>query len=164
VVIFRSWFCLNRHCRHEWTEADADHPPCPRCGGLRVKWIPGTTGIISGKTKAIDATAKDLIARNPQGVNINYQSPRRGERMMPKVNPVPTGRSRRWQAPGQAGWAIDLPETPNGQLYNQSYCAPAGVTAKLSTAVGTPRGAHKWAATGTGAVPRYEARHRGKVP
>jgi hypothetical protein len=159
-MIYRTWFCLNRHCKYEFTMADADHPPCPRCGGLHVKWIPGTTGIISGKTRAIDATVKDLQARNPQGVDINYQSPRRGERMMPRINPVTNGRSRKWSP--QAGWNIDLPETPNGQLYNQSICSPAGITAKLSTPVGTAHGAHKWAATSTGVVPRYEARHSGK--
>ena len=158
-MIYRTWFCLNRYCKHEFTQADADHPPCPRCGGLHVKWIPGTTGVISSKTRAIDQTVKEM--RGQYG-DVNFASPRRHERMQPKANPTPTGRSRRWQAPGQNGWAIDLPETPNGQLYNQSVCAPAGITAKLSTSVNTVQGPHKWAASSTGAVPKFEARHNPK--
>lgn len=136
--------------------ADKDHPPCPRCGCLHVKWIPRTTGVISGKTQNIDRTVKELVA---QSGDKNYNSPRRGERAAPRLNPTVTpGRTMKFaptDAPG-AGWALDIP-TANGVPL--TYCGPTGVTAKVGNAM-VGDGAARVKATRAGPTPRYEARHR----
>lgn len=163
-MIYKTWFCLNRNCRHEFTVADVENPPCPRCTGTRVQWIPRTTGVISSRTRNIDNTVKEL--RQAYG-DKNYRSPVAGEAVNPKPNIVPVpGRTRRFAPAGGPGWGVDLPMTPNHQLYDAAYCGPTGVTAKVSAQVGNapskvpldPR-----AATSTGAIPRFEARHQGAI-
>ncbi|HEX8809797.1 MAG TPA: hypothetical protein VF760_12470, partial [Xanthobacteraceae bacterium] len=59
-MIFRTWICLNRNCLRENTVADADHPPCPYCGGARVKWLPKPVATMSTRTRNIDATVAEL--------------------------------------------------------------------------------------------------------
>lgn len=158
-MIYRTWFCLNKHCRHEFTVADKENPPCPRCTGIHVKWLPKPVGIISGKTKQTDADVKGL--QRIYGEK-NYRSPVRGERAAPKVNPslVP-GQTARYGAPGAPGWNTEIPIDPNTGVMPGSYCGPTGVTAKLGTAIGNRTPLHKLAATPTGGIPRIEATHRG---
>src|ERR1700752_3663062 len=129
-MIYRTWYCLNKNCRHEFTGADADHRPCPRCTGVKVKWIPRTTGIMSGKTRAIDNTVADL--RKVYG-DKNYNSPQLGRRAEPKHNPdLVQGRTAKFAAPGALGWATDIPIDPNTGKMPSSYCGTTGVTAKVS--------------------------------
>lgn len=158
-MINRTWFCLNRHCKHEFTLADTDHPPCPRCGGIHVRWVPKPIAIRSAATTKADRTVTEMHA---QLGDKNFNSPRMGERMAPKVNPTPVpGRTQKFApvgAPG-AGWAVDMPLDQNGQMTG-SYCGPTGVTAKVAHQVGTKVPVDKRAATATGAVPKYEATHR----
>lgn len=156
-MIYRTWFCLNRHCQHEFTVVDVDNPPCPRCSGTRVKWLPRTTGIISGKTAAIDKTVAEL---KTQYGDVNFNSPRAGERMQPRSMPglVP-GRTRRYAPGGGGGWAAELPTDPNGRLYDSAYCGHTGVTSKVAAQVGNRVPVDKRAATTTGAIPKFEARH-----
>ena len=59
-MIYRTWLCLNRYCLHENTVADADHPPCPACGGLKVKWLPKAVAIKSARTNSIDNTVAPI--------------------------------------------------------------------------------------------------------
>ena len=154
MVIFRSWFCLNRHCRHEFTVADLDHPPCPRCGGSKVRWLPRTVGVISAKTQAIDATVKETL----QVIgDKNYTSPRMGERMAPPLNPMARGPTKKF-APAP-GWAIDCPVGADGNI-NQAFCAPAGITAKVNHGVGTKTQLRADSPSSTGMLPKYEAVHR----
>ena len=154
-MIYRTYFCLNRNCKHEFTVADLDHPPCPRCGGEKVQWIPKTTGVISARTANVDATVKEALAFVGDK---NYNSPRMGERMAPKLNPSIAGMATKKFA-AAPGWAIDCPVGKDGNI-NQAYCAPAGVTAKVSHGVGTKSKVRGDSPSPTGMIPKYEAVHR----
>jgi hypothetical protein len=132
-MIYRTWICLNRYCLHENTVADVEYPPCPRCGGAKVKWIPKAVNIKSERTQNIDADVKQL--RDVYG-DKNYQSPRRGERMAPKLNPsVNPARTMPFTAPGHPGWAANLPVDPQTGA-PLPYCTTTNVTAPLKAEVG----------------------------
>jgi hypothetical protein len=156
-MIYRSWFCLNKHCRHEFTLADADHPPCPRCGCAHVKWLPKPFGIKSERTRQADLAVKEVIAASGDK---NYNSPRMHERMEPRHNPVPIkGQTRKYVAPGMEGWAAEVPVDKNGHYFG-SYCGTTGVTAPVAVPQNTRAGVSSRAPSSTGAVPIIEASHR----
>jgi hypothetical protein len=99
-MINRTLFCLNKHCRHEFTMATQGeaHPPCPRCGNLHVRWVPKPVAIRSQATQKIDATVAELVGQK------NMNSPRMGERMQPRINPtVVPGRTQRFAPAGAPG-------------------------------------------------------------
>ena len=153
-MIYRSWICLNRNCLHQWTEVDSDHPPCPRCAGSKVQWVPKTTGVISQKTQSIDATVKETVKAIGDK---NYASPKMGQRMAPKINPTPTSHTKKF-APAP-GWSIDCPVGADGNI-NQAFCAPAGITAKVSHGIGRKSQVRADSPSPTGMIPKYEAVHR----
>jgi hypothetical protein len=162
-MIIRSWACLNRHCLHSW-DGEGDHPPCPECRGIRVKWIPRPFAIKSEKTKAVDRSVAQLTSVYGDK---DYRSPRRHESMAPKVNPsVTPGKTMRYNPAGGnavAGAGIDMPIDQQGRPV--AICAPTGVTAKLPVSgleqkVGVSSRTHSKSG-GTGAVPNYQARHQG---
>jgi hypothetical protein len=78
-MIIRTWGCLNRRCRNEWT-ADGDHPPCPKCGALKVKWIPGGFHVAK-KSPGYDKTIRSITER--AGMT-NMNDPAAGERAAPR--------------------------------------------------------------------------------
>ncbi|HWS65698.1 MAG TPA: hypothetical protein VN325_23310 [Steroidobacteraceae bacterium] len=154
-MIYRSWFCLNKHCKSEFTVADADHPPCPRCGGLHVRWLPKPFGIKSERTKQADKAVKEVIETYGDK---NYVSPTRYERMEPRHNPIPIkGQTRKYVAPGMDGWAAEIPVDKNGHYFS-SYCAPTGVTAPVSAALNARTPVSTQSPSPTGSVPKFEAR------
>jgi hypothetical protein len=158
-MIIRTWFCLNRWCKTTF-DGEGDHPPCPRCGGIHVQWVPKPVAIRSEKTKQIDRTVAQLTGTYGDK---DYRSPRRHERMAPPVNPTVTpGKTRRFEP--VKGWAVELPLDQNGAPVG--ICAPTGVTAVQKAAVGARAPIDKRSATATGAVPKYEARHNppGGIP
>jgi hypothetical protein len=55
----RSWRCLNGRCDHAFT-AWEPNPSCPKCGCVRVNWIPGG-GHCGGTAKAADAELRALV-------------------------------------------------------------------------------------------------------
>lgn len=154
-MIIRSWACLNRHCINQF-DGEGEFPPCPKCGGMRVKWVPRPVAIRSAKTTQIDRTVAQLTATYGDK---DYRSPRRHESVAPKINPATTpGKTRRFEP--MTGWAVDLPLDAAGNP--ASICAPTGVTAKLPIAadkLGTRTPLDKRSASPTGAVPIYEGRH-----
>ena len=157
-MIYHTYFCLNRNCKHEFTVVDQDHPPCPRCTGKKVQWIPRTTGVISGKTSSIDKTVKDLVQTYGDK---NYNSPRAGLRAAPQVNPsVVPGRTRKFAPANAPGWALEIPTDGNGWLTGNAYCGPTGVTANVTHGQGVKTQLRKESPTPTGSVPKYEAAHR----
>jgi hypothetical protein len=163
-MINRTWFCLNRYCKHEFTMADADHPPCPRCGGLHVRWVPKPIAIKSAATQKADRTVADM---QKQYGDQNFNSPRMHERMQPRVNPVAVpGKTQRF-APAAAvpGFALDVPVGPSGTI-EQAYCGPTGVTAKVSASVGQRTQTTRVGGKGLGVGGRFEAVHRpaGGIP
>ena len=110
-MITRSWFCLNKHCKREFTVATEGeaHPPCVYCGGLHVRWVPKPVAIKSAATQKVDKTVADTLKYMS---NNTFNSPRMGERMAPRVNPTPGGNTHRF-APA-AGWAADVPVDNSG--------------------------------------------------
>jgi hypothetical protein len=162
-VIVRSWACLNRHCVNVFDMADADFPPCPRCGGLRVKWVPRPIAIKSEKTKQIDRTVTQLTETYGDK---NYRSPRKHEATAPKVNPTVTpGKSMTFSPAGMPGWKTEVPLDAKGAP--AAICAPTGVTASL-TVKGLEKKVpvDKRSPTSHGSRPKYEASWRppGGVP
>lgn len=130
-MIIRTYSCLNRRCRHEF-DSDGDFPPCPRCRGLRVQWVPRPVNINSARTAGIDATARQLAA--DYGLT-NFRSPQPGQPAIPPARPAPpqppppaSGRANVFEP--QQGWRITLPDDAL-QGAGHAVCAPTGVTAKV---------------------------------
>ena len=84
-MLSRNWQCMNGRCRSVFHSYDHGNPPCPRCGCVRVTWIPGG-GHVSN-VKGPDATLRSLANSYAMG-DINSASPSRLNRSMPKHNPV----------------------------------------------------------------------------
>lgn len=150
-MIYRTWICLNRYCLRENTVADADHPPCPYCGGLRVKWVPKPVATMSQRTRNIDATVREIIATNGDK---NWNSPVRDGRAAPKVNPSLGSHTTQFSPAGMLGWTGTVPVDPKTGA-PLAACVNTSVTAPLSAPIGR---AH----TGSQRlkpVPSVEARH-----
>lgn len=121
-MIIRTYSCLNRRCRHEF-DSDGDFPPCPRCRGLRVQWIPKPVNINSERTRRIDATGRQLATdfgltnfRTPQAGQAAVAAPTAGKE--PNIfEPLP-------------GWRIAVPDAAL-QGRGAALCAPTGVTSKV---------------------------------
>lgn len=163
-MIVRTYSCLNRRCRHEF-DSDGDFPPCPRCRGLRVQWVPRPVNINSSRTASIDATARQLAA--DFGLT-NFRTPEAGRAAMPAPatpSPAapPTGRDGQVFEP-MKGWRIKLPdEALSGS--GHSVCAPTGVTAKVK--VDPNSGGLRPANWGPDLIrqnTRIEGTHRGRIP
>jgi len=150
-VIRRTWACLNRHCIHEFT-TEGNYPPCPQCGGIRVKWLPQPFAIKSEATRKVDATVAEVSKTLGEK---NYRSPVRGESMAPKVAAAPP-RGTMKVSP-QPGWSLDVPTDRAG--YPVSFCGPTGVSSRLSTQVGDR--VSKVRASGPGPTPRVVHTHKG---
>jgi hypothetical protein len=119
----RSFSCLNRRCRYEFT-TDADHPPCPRCRGLRVQWVPKSFGINTARTASIDKTARDLAS--DFGLT-NFRTPEAGRAAV--ALPASTGQTAGTFEP-QPGWKINIPAAALTG-HGSAVCMPTGVTAKV---------------------------------
>jgi hypothetical protein len=146
---------LNRFCIHQW-DGEGEHPPCPRCGGIQVKWVPKPVAIKSEKTKQVDRTVAQLTATYGDK---DYRSPRRHERMAPQVNPsVVAGKTMDFTPKGFSGWTTKVPVDANGNPH--AICAPTGVTAKLPIQGLEKRvPVSKASPSTTGSRPQWEARH-----
>jgi hypothetical protein len=124
-MVTRTWACLNRHCQSQF-DHEADFPPCPRCGGIRVKWLPRPFGILSTGTRQADQTAKSLA---DDFQLTDFRSPATGRNnSLPHGAPAAAQNAVSWAAPGMHGW--NLPADAQGRVL--SACVPTGVTAKLS--------------------------------
>ena len=128
-MVIRSYSCLNRRCQTEF-DSSGDFPPCPRCRGLRVQWVPRPVAIRSSATTAIDATARQIAT--DYGLT-NFATPERGKpAIRPAPGPQPTHSPHRGEPnvfEPQPGWRVKLPD--NVLAANQAACMPAGVTAKI---------------------------------
>lgn len=125
-MIIRTWGCLNRRCRNEWT-ADGDHPPCPKCGGLKVKWIPGGFAIAK-KSPGYDKTIRTLTDR--AGMT-DMNEPRAGERAKPK--PV-IPNAAKFQDVTVGGFSGKVGLDKNGAPV--PTCLPNGMTDTMSVPLG----------------------------
>lgn len=159
-MITRTYSCLNRRCQTEF-DATADHPPCPRCRGLRVQWVPKPVAINSGATRQIDHTAARLAA--DFGMS-NFRSPSRGKPASLAAAPAPVSAERNVFEP-MPGWRINLPAAALSGA-GAAVCAPTGVTAKVKVDPNAGPLKETNPATGMAALRAatvIEARHAGKV-
>jgi hypothetical protein len=156
-MIIRSYSCLNRRCRAEF-DSDGDFPPCPRCRGLRVQWVPRPVAINSARTAAIDATARGLAA--DFGMT-NFRTPVAGQAAMPPPAAPPDGNVFE----PQKGWRIKLPDAALSGA-GHAVCAPTGVIAKVKV---DPNGGSLKENPGYGldrmrSHTQIEGTHRGRIP
>ena len=84
-MLSRDWQCLNGRCGATFHSYAHGNPPCPRCGCLRVSWLPGGGHVSS--VKALDASLRALAASYGFS-DINSASPSRLNRAMPKHDPA----------------------------------------------------------------------------
>jgi hypothetical protein len=138
---------LNRHCVLEFT-VEGEQPPCPRCGGTKVKWLPRPFAIRSEATRKVDATVAEVVA--VQG-DKNYASPVRGERMAPRVNPT--------LGAGLTMTPSGIPVDRNGNP--QFYCGTVPVTAATVASLPPPAPGKTFKPPTVFSRTRYEGRHRG---
>lgn len=126
MPVTRTYECLNRHCRRQFNST-ANHPPCPRCRGIHVKWVPGTFAILA-KAPAVDRTVRDLA--ETQDVK-NFRSPKRGRGVALPRAPVPasSGRTMPFTPTGASGWTAQVPVDAKGAPI--AACVPTNVTAPL---------------------------------
>jgi len=125
-MVIRSYTCLNRNCRNEFDSSE-DHPPCPRCRGLRVQWLPRPVNINSrGRAAAIDKTVRELVEAHGM---TDFRSPQRGESVMKRPTPPPSGEAHAFEP--QPGWRINMPDSAM-QGRGHAVCATTGVTAKVA--------------------------------
>lgn len=61
AFILRSWQCLNRRCKSIFDHGDPN-PACPKCGNVRVQWVPGG-GHIAKVAPGMDRTLRGLANR-----------------------------------------------------------------------------------------------------
>jgi hypothetical protein len=156
-MIIRSYSCLNRRCQYQF-DADADHPPCPRCQGLRVQWVPRPININSGRSAAIDKTARELAA--DFGMS-DFRTPELGKSAVRRAPALESTfpKTTNMTFEPQPGWRINIPESAL-QGGGHAVCAPTGVTAKIR--VDPNQGALKAdPRVDMRSVTRIEASHRG---
>ncbi len=57
--IIRTYLCGNGECAAEFDNGDPA-PQCPKCGCVRVSWLPRGGNILSAATKHNDRTVKGI--------------------------------------------------------------------------------------------------------
>jgi len=154
-MVTRAYSCLNRNCRNEFN-SEADHPPCPRCRGLRVQWLPKPFGINKGSA-SIDRTVRQLA--EDYGMK-DFRSPQRGQQVKIPTAVTANGRQAGTFEP-QKGWRIPMPESALSGA-GHAVCAPTGVTAKVSVAFDQKVAASKTLGAGSQIEGSY--RPKGGVP
>lgn len=86
-MISRDWHCQNEACGHAFHSFEKGNPPCPKCGCVRVSWIPGG-GHVMAMAPRIDKRLR-MIAEQQGMKNLNSPSPSRLNRAAPRVNVPP---------------------------------------------------------------------------
>src|SRR6516225_11827006 len=124
----RTFSCLNRRCQFTF-DSEFDHPPCPHCRGLRVQWVPRPVAIASGRSAAIDKTARELAA--DFGLS-NFRSPVAGKSAIAPPAPAtpPPQRGEPMTFEPLPGWRVKMPDSAL-QGTGHAICTTTGVTAKV---------------------------------
>jgi hypothetical protein len=155
--VLRSWQCQNARCNKQFDAWEA-YPTCPKCGNVRVQWIPGG-GHIAGTAAAADSELKKLA--DQFGLS-NLNSARRDQAAKPVV--TPPAAPREWHnamqfAPGFAATPYVMGQ--NGRP--MPVCVPSmqGVSFKTKVMPGNAV-AHSRTVPGVHAGTRIEASHRPK--
>lgn len=124
-MISRDWQCLNRQCGQPFHSFDPS-PACPRCGNVRVHWIPGG-GHIGATAPKMDRELRRLSDQFG-GMNFNSPSESRLNRAAPRAN-HPNPQSAIGQKSFGPGFTANIYE-------NRASCevSQARVNLKASTA------------------------------
>lgn len=86
-MISRDWMCLNPRCRSTFHSFEKANPPCPKCGCMRVDWVPGG-GHIMAMAPRVDKRLR-AISDQHGGMNLNSPSPSRVNRAAPRLETPP---------------------------------------------------------------------------
>jgi len=130
-MISRDWQCMNQSCGETFHSYEKANPGCPRCGCVRVNWIPAG-GHIGKVAPRADATLRSL-ADSYAMTDMNSPSHSRLNRAMPALQQPATDPSlgQRHFAPG-----FSSPVSPHG-----ATCAPstAPIDVRGKVQIGVPR-------------------------
>lgn len=159
----RTFACLNRRCKNEF-DSQRDHPPCPLCQGLKVKWVPKGFAIVS-KSTGYDATIKTLADR--AGLT-NVNDPRAGQRAAPHApNAVKYVEQKFGSFSGKVGLdarGAPVPTClPNGMTDTVAIQVTSGQQPKFTPSVAVPhrQGDRTVMAPLRGPTPKIVAKHKG---
>ena len=135
MPVWRTWNCLNRRCRNTFN-AQEDFPPCPRCGGLRVNWIPRPVAV-HGASAQNRKTIVNEVEEQARAAGIDQiRSTMRGDPAATRVtiNTAVGGRTSDLDYEPVSGWKVRLPAQALSGRSGASVCAPTGMTAPLKNA------------------------------
>ncbi len=134
-MISRDWHCLNERCAHEFHSFDAANPPCPKCGCVRVSWIPGG-GHIMAMAPRVDARLRSIADQHGM-TNLNSPSPSRLNRAAPRIEakPISPEMGIRNFGPG-----FSAPVSAHGAICVPS-AAPIDIRGKVQVGVARDRSA-----------------------
>jgi hypothetical protein len=150
-MISRDWQCLNRACGATFHSFEKANPPCPKCGCVRVDWVPGG-GHVMSMAPRVDARLRH-IADQHGFTNLNSASPSRLNRAAPRIELPPISPELGtvnfgpgFSAPVSAHGAICVPSSSHVNLRGK---VPIGVAREASASI-----------PGPGANAIVQARHR----
>lgn len=132
-MISRDWHCQNEQCGQAFHSFDNHNPPCPRCGCVRVSWIPGG-GHIGKMARSVDRSLR-AIAESQGMTNLNSVSPSRSMTAKPYVDnraPENAEFGVRGFGPGFAA-KIGRERHPMGDI----YCSSTAANVKGSVSLGS---------------------------
>jgi len=128
-MVWRSYSCLNRNCRNEFN-SEEDHPPCPRCRGMRVRWLPKPFAI--GKVaRGIDRTTRDLA--DTYGMS-DIRSAVAGQSVKQATNPAGPSSTRAFAPANSPIGGVQVPDAcldPTRSKHGMAFCGPTGAVAPL---------------------------------
>ena len=131
-MVSRDWCCLNSRCGSQFHSFD-DHPECPKCGCVRVHWIPGG-GHVGKLAPRMDRTVRSL-ASDFGFTNLNSPSLSRLNRAAPRAHhPGPSERL----GEKTFGMGLGIPGI-TANVYPKASCEPGAAPIGLkatTTAIG----------------------------
>jgi len=148
--VIRNWACLNGRCGKTFESWDAN-PECPKCGCVRVQWVPGG-GHVAGTARAADAELRTLA--DNFGLN-DIMSARRGERAKPPMQHVNVQQSRETAVQFAPGFAASVDP-------QRATCQPSMQKVNFKTRLGAGQalGPGQFGAPSVSANTKIEASHR----
>jgi hypothetical protein len=151
--------CLNRRCGTEFSAWEAN-PECPKCGNVRVQWVPGG-GHVAGTSRAADVDLRTLA--DNYGLS-NLMSAARGERAKPPLNRPSAPRATRNDAVQFSPGFASRPYVMDNQGHAHAVCEPSMQNVNFKAKVGTelPLGPGRLGLPSPRENTRIEGTHRGK--
>jgi hypothetical protein len=154
-VISRDWHCLNTVCGTVFHSFEKANPPCPKCGCVRVDWVPGG-GHRMDLAPRVDARLRGIADQHGM-TNLNSPSPSRLNRAAPRIDTPPISPHL---GTVNFGPGFSAPVSEHGPI-----CVPSSTPVNIrgKVAVGVRRDSSS-SIPGPGANAIVEARHRPDRP